>query len=204
MNKSRLLGAVCAISLVFPISSHAAFVIYTDRVSFEADAGLGLEFESFESNPQLGASVTYGSLTFTESGGTNAITNTAIDSSFTAATTDGNYSIWFDDNVNSIATLTTSFAGSLTALGLDIATLSASTVTIGGDISGSLNLAASVPGFFGVISSTPLSSVTFSASGHQNVGFDAVSFGTAVPIPASVWLFGFGLLGLVGMARRKS
>jgi hypothetical protein len=27
---------------------------------------------------------------------------------------------------------------------------------------------------------------------------------TTVPVPAAVWLFGSGLLGLVGMARRKA
>lgn len=32
---------------------------------------------------------------------------------------------------------------------------------------------------------------------------DPTCFGTAVPVPAAVWLFGSGLLGLVGVARRK-
>jgi hypothetical protein len=27
---------------------------------------------------------------------------------------------------------------------------------------------------------------------------------SAVPVPAAVWLFGSGLLGLIGVARRKS
>ncbi|RDH84511.1 MAG: hypothetical protein DIZ80_03265 [endosymbiont of Galathealinum brachiosum] len=37
------------------------------------------------------------------------------------------------------------------------------------------------------------------------VEFDNIHFGTAaaVPIPAAVWLFGSGLMGLVGLARRK-
>jgi len=29
-------------------------------------------------------------------------------------------------------------------------------------------------------------------------------FASAIPIPASVWLFGSGLLGLIGVARRKA
>ena len=28
--------------------------------------------------------------------------------------------------------------------------------------------------------------------------------GTVVPVPAALWLFGFGLIGLIGIARRKS
>ena len=36
----------------------------------------------------------------------------------------------------------------------------------------------------------------------SNLGIDNVSV-SAVPVPAAVWLFGSGLLGLVGVARRK-
>lgn len=43
---------------------------------------------------------------------------------------------------------------------------------------------------------------TISHSGAQNTSFDAEL--RPVPIPASVWLFGSGLLGLVGIARRRS
>jgi len=35
------------------------------------------------------------------------------------------------------------------------------------------------------------------------VGSGTVQSLAAVPIPAAVWLFGSGLLGLIGMARRK-
>ena len=34
-------------------------------------------------------------------------------------------------------------------------------------------------------------------------GSEDSAFGAVVPVPAAVWLFGSGLLGLVGMARRK-
>lgn len=42
------------------------------------------------------------------------------------------------------------------------------------------------------------------ASGYESSGivYDNVNFGV-VPIPPALWLFGSGLLGLVGMARRK-
>ena len=39
----------------------------------------------------------------------------------------------------------------------------------------------------------------------QDTGIDNVRVGLAtVPVPAAVWLFGSGLLGLVGVARRKA
>lgn len=46
-------------------------------------------------------------------------------------------------------------------------------------------------------------SVTFTGSG--TIALDDFVFNevTAVPVPAAVWLFGSGLLGLVGIARRK-
>ena len=36
------------------------------------------------------------------------------------------------------------------------------------------------------------------------LGHGTVNIGPAVPIPAAVWLFGSGLLGLIGVARRKT
>jgi len=47
-------------------------------------------------------------------------------------------------------------------------------------------------------------SVSFAGVQNQ-IAFDDVTFGAAsvVPLPPAVWLFGSGLLGLVGMARRK-
>jgi hypothetical protein len=39
---------------------------------------------------------------------------------------------------------------------------------------------------------------------HQFAGADGPSVGTAVPIPAAVWLLGSGLLGLIGIRRRST
>ena len=38
---------------------------------------------------------------------------------------------------------------------------------------------------------------------HWRTGAITVSLVSAIPLPASVWLFGSGLLGLVGIAKRK-
>lgn len=51
-----------------------------------------------------------------------------------------------------------------------------------------------------------ITNITYFAGNPDSdaVGIDDVRFGTVVPIPAAIWLFGSGLLGLVGVARRKS
>ncbi|MDX2458330.1 MAG: VPLPA-CTERM sorting domain-containing protein, partial [Gammaproteobacteria bacterium] len=59
--------------------------------------------------------------------------------------------------------------------------------------------------FFGFISDTPFTSVKLIGGGgsnQQNYSLDDMVY-SAVPVPAAVWLFGSGLLGLVGIARRK-
>lgn len=43
---------------------------------------------------------------------------------------------------------------------------------------------------------------TFSMSFDNNTGLTAVAI-SAIPVPAAVWLFGSGLLGLIGIARRQ-
>jgi len=57
--------------------------------------------------------------------------------------------------------------------------------------------------------------LSFAASGIHSIkltqntatiGFDNLSFNTvsAVPVPGAAWLLGSGLLGMIGVARRKT
>ena len=57
--------------------------------------------------------------------------------------------------------------------------------------------------FFGVIYEGGISAIRIS---NETAGIEAdhLQYGSIVPIPASLWLFGSSLLGLVGMARRKA
>jgi len=183
----------------------AAPVIYTDRAAFNLAAGGGLSFESFESNPISGATVTYGNLSFKETFGTvDHFTNTALVNFFSAATTDGQNSIWYDDNDNSVSTLTFGLASPVTALGFDITASENNTVAIGGDLNSSINLTANTPSFFGIIdTTTPFSNVTITAGGGPNVGFDAVAYGRAIPEPSTLALLGLGLSGAALFALRK-
>jgi hypothetical protein len=57
--------------------------------------------------------------------------------------------------------------------------------------------------FFGVINSAGVSSI-FISNFSGGIEVDHLQYGlNAVPVPAAFWLFGSGLLGLVGVARRK-
>ena len=159
----KILMLLCiAYAAVAVSSANAVPTFYTDRALFDAAAGGGLSFESFESNPQEAASVTYGDLTYVETGGVgaavitseNLFTNTAINSDFSAATTDGDHSIWYvavgevaggvggvgtievegGDYTENIATLTFGAASPVTALGFDITTNLDSTVEMYFDV----------------------------------------------------------------------
>jgi hypothetical protein len=81
--------------------------------------------------------------------------------------------------------------------------------TVGGATSQlAMYLLSSIGGTAGLTNSVTQSS--FSASGQQsyftlNAATGAVTWNVAsVPVPAAVWLLGSGLLGLIGVGRRKS
>lgn len=57
--------------------------------------------------------------------------------------------------------------------------------------------------YSGDVNSTIGIHMNFSLSAGDTVTFDTLFDVTPVPVPAAVWLFGSGLLGLVGVARRK-
>ncbi len=50
---------------------------------------------------------------------------------------------------------------------------------------------------------TPITSLNITTDG-QAIGLSNYRAFSAVPVPTAVWLFGSGLLGLIGAARRKS
>jgi hypothetical protein len=61
-------------------------------------------------------------------------------------------------------------------------------------------------GFWGFISNSPFTSVKLiggTGTNQQHYALDNMVY-SAVPVPASVWLFCSGILGLIGLARRKT
>ena len=75
--------------------------------------------------------------------------------------------------------------------------------TFGGDLVDDMR----VTGY--AVTVTPTNSISGinTATATRDVDYDSILYATwevsAVPIPAAVWLFGSGLLGLIGVARRK-
>lgn len=185
-------------------SANAAQTGYTTRAAFNAAAGSGLAFESFEAQ-RNGQTVFYPGVSISETGGSfNLIVHTSNNATFSAATTNGAFSIWYSDNGSSIATF--SFAAPVTAFGVDIASSQSQLAGFGGGVSGALALAANTPGFFGVISDAPFSTVTVNVDGSSNVGFDALTFGlaaAAVPEPAAWTLLVLGFGGVGASLRRR-
>ncbi len=203
----KLLLASTAAAVLAAVPANAAHIVFTDRASFDLATGGGLAFESFEA-PQSGATVNYLGLSVTESAGTNFITHTAINSFFTGATSDGANSIWYDDNGSSLATFL--FDAPINAFGIDIAAAAAGTMTYSGGAGGTFAIgSANTPTFFGFIAPTAFTSVTFDMSGGPEVGFDALSFGTAmgaIPEPTTwaMLIFGFGAIGGAMRKKRKT
>lgn len=58
-------------------------------------------------------------------------------------------------------------------------------------------------GTFTATSASSLLSINNGAPGNPIVFVDNVSVVSAVPVPAAAWLFGSGLIGLIGLSRRK-
>ena len=206
MNKQKWITRLCLISM-FTISAgtaNAVPVYFTDRALFDAATGVGLNFESFENDFSTAASISFGGFTVSETNGVNILGQARnFPGLVDGAITDGTGALIYDDNGSSIGNFF-SFTDSVTAFGLDIATSIGSTMTIGGSVSDSIVLGNNIASFWGVIDMGGITTLSFSASGGPNVGFDAVSYGLAsVPEPSIVVLLGLGLVG-IGFARRRN
>jgi hypothetical protein len=192
--------------LIFVVSaSHAiaSTTFYTNKAAFNM-AVSGLSFESFEATdlPVPFESHAFSGFTLGETNGINAVTDVVHNSAFgTRPVTDGRNAVWYDDNGSSIGYF--NFNSGIKAFGIDVTTDETSTMTVGGDISYSMGLLANTPQFFGVISTDYFDNVTFDSSSGPLVGFDSLSYGkNVVPIPAAFWLFGSGLMGLLGLRKK--
>ena len=232
MNKNYLMGAICASVLTFSLSNsaQAAFIIddfnvdstssVTDNSVFgsvsgpsaidganivmngavgwtrtlTADLTSGDEMKTVVCSLCLAGHVSMGSGN-SNGIGTYTYNGPAIDlSSYDllgfdwGADHDGaSVDVIFDDGTN------TTTAASWTSL-----------ADTGGSAPGDLVMQALMGITWGSVNSSAVTEIQFVVTGVRNMDSIIDNFSaTVVPVPAAVWLFGSGLLGLIGIARRK-
>lgn len=201
-----------AAASAFVFSAGAAQALptfYDDRAAFEAAAGAVLDFESFEAFLS-GSPVALPGFTASETNdpGNEALGQSRLfGSSLAASITDGTGGIAYFDRGGSTGNFF-DFADSVTAFGIDIFSTVASSVVIGGSVEGSIDLAQGSSAFWGVISASPISALSFEATANDPeagsfiVAFDSASFGEAaiapveVPVPATLVLLFLGMAGI--------
>jgi len=137
------------------------------------------------------------------------------DFGFAATTTDGTDGGWRDGSGNPVSEMGHLFYVTLGNLGVCDPTLPVCTAQAGSGLTNTANFSNILSGYYwsGSERGSGLAWV-FSFSGGSQGGADvqdsieyawAVRSGdvNAVPVPAAAWLFGSGLMGLLGLARRK-
>jgi hypothetical protein len=196
-----VLLTVMLVSMSAPPAA-AVPLFFTNRAAFDAAAGGGLAFEDFEADFAVAASVAFAGFTVSETNGINALGQLRDFSGLVNGITGGTGGLVYDDNGSSIATFF-NFTIPVRAFGIDITSNPGGVATIGGSVSDSLVLVTNSPQFWGVIDFAGITSISFDVTGEPNVGFDSASYGTPVPEPASLLLFGTGLLACGRRLRRS-
>ncbi len=195
MIKSRLLGAVCALVFVFGFST-SAYAVLIDFESLAAGTTVTnqfpeVTFSGSSDNVVFDVGLPLGKFICT----TGCKDNTILD--FTNPV--DNLTFWviqlntagkiaeFNIFENSVLTATIDLIGPGT----------------GGGGSGTDDEFIDLSAFSNV---TRLEVVNIAGDPvlENGIGLDQFSFDAAVPIPAAVWLFASGLIGLIGIARRKA
>jgi hypothetical protein len=159
----------------------------------ENDVGTALVQPGFDNSPIVGSfpEIQFSLFTFSQSVDVSqAIIGTQV----------GSGSIWVAGGSGAVPDLTTDFLGLLTTLGTETSLdMSGGTVLVH-------DLATLINVDYILLGTTPRVD-----NFGPLTGIDAMQFfinglnlaPTTVPIPPAVWLFGSGLLGLIGVARRK-
>ena len=196
MKKSRLLGAVCACALIsiFSLPAHSAVI---DQVNSSGSASFCFTGCQWQQEVVVGVSGSLAGLDIYYSGIATATfdiwTGSPLQSGApiysTTFTTSGGGATHIDLSAAAInLSVNDSFTFGLSSVSGVTQILGSNSATAGGNYSaGDLHFGAETSCF-------------------SDCGWDLAftSYMSPVPIPAAAWLFGSGLLGLVGIARKKA
>ena len=208
MNKSRLLGAVCAGLLSIVATPALAAVVY----GYSGD-----QFDTFNSTTTYDTSnFISGTVTLENLLAANTTSTPAIlDFSFT----DGNQTLSMANGAAIVAMEFTTDEDSITNWRVELNILPPGPLGVGDvtqtiitynrdagveDTGRTQTVTGTLPAFLFIsdLSSdpVPISSIDYGTASTAGTWTGNIA---AVPLPAAAWLFGSGLLGLAGIARRK-
>ena len=208
-NKSILAFALCSIA---GMSNANAATLFTDEISF-LNTLLFPTLEDFETAPS--PSIPGGTAAFPSFSSQGVLYTQGSGGNLFSVDGTGVFPVSgiaiFDELTNTDIQL--DFDTPVVAVGGFVAsafpTTSDTNVEVFLEIAGtiaSINLTDSDNHFIGIIDTNGFSSASFyDLDPNTNFGLDNVSFATSVvPVPAAVWLFASGLLGILGLIRRKT
>jgi len=215
MGFKSITGATCACLAVVSFNANSALLTFTNEADYLAALSSStVIFEDFDTSPWFNTPGLY-------SGGIPSFTNQGLTWSSAQlielgsgwAKTDGNSSgasgIYSSKATDPDFLKVTSGVGTIYGVG---GWIRGATGPQGAtDITFTLDSVevfttniSDVHQFVGVIDTDGFATMSFAASSGE-WGADDFTFATSpVPIPSAVWLFGSGLIGLVGLARRKA
>ena len=221
MNKSYLYTVIlsAALSTLFASSTRAAVVVYTDRVAWET-AVLAGPFDHFHDqnfdNSPTGSLLTGPSITnfffpldiiIPGTPGYNAIDDSLTADPFSDALSPNGSTYYLGDvGVSASQAPRLSFPELdflVTGFGADWVVQGDLIMEVQGTLIPFSTYLPTGFGFLGIITDQPESPLAADLSGTAVFGMDDVRTANAVPIPAAVWLFGSGFLGLISIAGRK-
>ena len=222
-NLIYVLRAFCFLMLVCPWPSIAAIITFTDEATFLAAIGgssdVSEDFNQYATDQSFAnGSIDVGAFVLSAQGAWHNSQNIIDTSPFTfsgISAIDGTpYADFFvKEDSYGITSAKIEFHSPVFAFGATFKELSNGTVLEFLTSSGQEQLQTNTSGslqFLGFVASNgeAFSEIAFLPNGARDgFGLDNVHIGnslSAVPIPAAVWLFGSGLIGLIGLARRKA
>jgi len=219
--RKYILGA--SLSLIAFNANAATVTFYTDRAGFESQllSSHTIDFERFSgSSRELASEFVIDGVTFSADGFSGSNTELMWSGPYVFGTSGSipmESGLMISNNSYPMLVDLTTAGSGFTAVGGFFGDISDPLIAITIDIYGltglldsrelmSASMKVDTPSnFFGwIVDGDEITNLSYELHGNYE-GIDDFVFGVAspVPIPSAVWLFGSGLIGLIGFARRK-